>query len=35
MIARHLRQHDLVAAREGLSGADLAQAFRHHLDGET
>jgi transcriptional regulator of arginine metabolism len=24
-----------VAAREGTSGADLAEVFRHHLDGET
>ena len=24
-----------VAAREGITGAELAEAFRHHLDGET
>jgi len=24
-----------VAAREGMSGAELAQVFRHHLDGDT
>jgi len=24
-----------VAAREGTSGAELAQSFRHHLDGDT
>lgn len=24
-----------VAARDGLSGADLAEQFRHHLEGET
>jgi len=24
-----------VAAREGMSGTELAEAFRHHLDGDT
>lgn len=24
-----------VAAREGMSGSELAEVFRHHLDGET
>lgn len=24
-----------VAAREGMSGAELAETFRHHLDGDT
>lgn len=24
-----------VAAREGMSGAELAEVFRHHLDGDT
>jgi transcriptional regulator of arginine metabolism len=24
-----------VAAREGMSGSELAEAFRHHLDGDT